>query len=132
MSHSAVETAPVLEGVVQDDGPLSGQGGARRHEPVVEADGGRILGDLRFPGEKDFPDQFQFRVPVLEFSRVVDAGKLQEAGDGRGAGDVPAGPDGKAGSRRRTSRRWPVPQCGLSGCPTRRPGQAPPRLDGGE
>jgi len=80
---------------VQNDGPLPGQGGAGRQEPVVQADGRWILGDLRFPGEQDFPDQFQFRVPGFKFPRVVDAGKLQETSDGGCAGDVLSRPNGE-------------------------------------
>jgi hypothetical protein len=81
---------------MQDDRSLPGQGCACGEKSGVEASGGRILGNLGFPGKQDFPDQFQFRVPAFEFVGIVYAGKLQQAREGLGAADDLAGPDGKA------------------------------------
>ena len=73
-----IQTAPrFLEAVVQDDRPLPGQGcPCGEKSGVVEANGGRILGNLGFPDKQDFPDQFQFRVPAFEVPGVVDAGNF--------------------------------------------------------
>jgi hypothetical protein len=63
----------------------------------VEANSRRIPGNLGFTGKQNLPDQFQFRVPAFEFVGIVYAGELQHAGDGLGAANDLARPDGKAG-----------------------------------
>src|SRR5918995_1427444 len=51
------------------------------------------MGGLGVPAEQDLPHQVQAGVPPFGLVRVVEAGELEELGDGLGAGDVLGRPD---------------------------------------
>ena len=56
---------------MQDDRPLPGQGSACGEKSgVAEANGGRILGNLGFPGKQDFPEASDIPIGIFPPERV--------------------------------------------------------------